>query len=289
MENQIDNRIQSPVENQTNKGGKGKTVLIVILIVLLLGALGYIAYDKFLVKETTEPEKTEKKVEKSKENLDNIAVTLLEKINNYELDLLDVYGNNLTVSSIPTNEQLDTMYFYLAEKNNNDMETLKMTKTVVDDYFNSVYGITPTEYPNIVCKLDNVIEYIYDNTKQEYVFNHNVVAHAHGGYSKKSLTQMVTNIKNENGNYVIDVVKLYAGSMLDTSAGHYYSDGQCNNVLAEFDQFFGADTTGEYDTASAISYFQSNEDKYKNNKPQYRYTFKKDNNNYSLVSYEVIK
>lgn len=267
----------------------GKTVLIVILLLAVIGLGGYITYDKVIMKETKGPEKTEKKVEKTKENLDEIATTLLNKINNYKLDLLDIYGNNIIVNSVPTKEQLDTMYFYLAEKNNNDTETLNMTKSVVDDYFNNVYGVTPTEYPNIVCKLDNVIEYTYDNSKQAYIFNNDVVAHAHGGYGNNSLTQIVTNIKNDNGNYVVDIAKLYAGSMLDTAAGHYYSDGQCTKMLTEFDQFYGADTTGDYDTASAINYFQNNKDKYKNNKPQYRYTFKKDNNNYYLVNYEIIK
>ena len=282
--NQLGNEIQSP------KKSMGKTILIIILLLALLGALGYIAYDKVMVKESKESVKTEKKKEEVKEeNLDEVATVLLNKINNYKLDLLDVYGNNITVSSIPTIEQLDTMYFYLVEKNSNNAETLNMTKSVVDDYFNSVYGITPTEYPNITCKVDGVIEYIFDNSKQAYVFNDKVVAHAHGGYGNKSLTQLVTNIKKDNDIYVIDVAKLFAGSMLDTAAGHYYSDGQCTKILTEFDQFFGADTTGEYDTSSAINYFQSNKDKYKNNKPQYRYTFKKDNDNYILVKYEILK
>ena len=271
------------------KSSKGLIVVIIILSLLVLVLGGYIVYDKFFSYETEDSVETEKEVQESKENLDEIATTLLNKVNNYKLDLLDVYGNNIIVSSVPTRVQLDTMYFYLVRKNNNDVENLNMTKDVVDNYFKDVYGITPSEYPNIVCKLDNVIEYIYDNSKQAYVFNNDFVDHAHGGYGNNSIAQIVTGIKKENNNYVLEVAKLYAGSMLEMTAGHYYSDGTCNNVLTEFDQFFGEDTTGEYDYNSAINYFKNNKEKYNNVKPQYRYTFKKENGNYYIVNYEIIK
>lgn len=60
-----------------NKKSTGKTVAIVILIILLLRALGYTAYDKVIIKETEEPEKTEKKVETTKEEV-STTITFLE-------------------------------------------------------------------------------------------------------------------------------------------------------------------------------------------------------------------
>lgn len=276
------------------KKSKGKNILIVILVILLLGTSGYIIYDKFLNKEKQkEPVKTEKKEDaKPEENLEQISAVLEKKINDYNMDQLDVYEKSTSFSEMPTNEQLITMLYYFWDKDQskNLSEDLNLTKAEVDNYFETVFGIIPTSYPDIICFLDNKPLYKYDTSKGEYVAykEGNIPVHGHGGDYVKAVNDIITNITKENDNYILTLTKLYVAPMTSGASGHYYSDATYKTMLSDFDQFID-ENSGEGNDALASNYFINNKEKFTNLKPQYKYIFKKDNNEYYLKSYEIIK
>ena len=280
-------------ENTNVKKGKGKNILIAILVILLLGTSGYIVYDKFLSKE--EKEVTVKEVEKEEikeENLNDVSIILEKKINDYEIDLLDFYEKTATFSGTPTNEQLEAMLYYYWKKDatKNFSEDLNLTKTEVDNYFEEVYGVTPTSYPDIICNIDNKPFYKYDSSKDAYVAykEGEIPVHGHGMNYIKSINDIVVSINKNKDDYVLTLTKLYNAPMISNKAGHYYSDATYKTIISDFDQFIDKNS-GQGNDELASNYFISNKDKYMTLKLQYKYTFKKDNNHYYLTGYEVIK
>lgn len=280
-------------ENINSKKSNGKNAIIVILVILLLCAVGYIVYDKVLTKKEEAPVKTEKKEEvKPEENLDEISAVLEKKISDYNIDQLDVYEKKATFNGTPTNEQLMAMLYYFWDKdtNKNLSEDLNLTKTEVDNYFKEIYGIAPTSYPDIICVLDNKPLYKYDSNKSGYVAykEGNIPTHGHGSDYVKVINKIIAGITKENDDYVLTLTKLYAAPMTSGASGHYYSDATYKSIINDFDQFIDKNS-GQGNDDLASDYFINNKDKFKNLKPQYKYTFKKDNNDYYLAGYEVIK
>lgn len=258
---------------------KGKNIII-LLVLIILGLGGFIVYDKVINKETPKPVKTYEKKE-VKEDLDEIAGTLFNKINKYNIDQFDAYEENMTFTENPNNNQMVTMlYNYWIDQNKEEV-----SKEEVDNYFKEIYGITLNNYPDIMCKVDSTALFKYDSNNQKYVPNQQHLGH--DSDSVKSLGQIVTDIKKENDNYILTLAKLYAGSMMDETAVHYYSDGRNSNTITVLDQFINSDTT-EGNDAKALEYFTNHKEDFKDLKPKYKYTFKKENDDYYLIAYEVL-
>ncbi len=260
---------------------KKKDILVGILLIIILILSGVLLFLVLTKEEKTEKKTIENKVTEQKEDFSNISSTLLNIIDNYKIDILDLYGTDIVISTIPTNEQLNAMKYSLSQ--NGTSEIPSIPKSIVDDYFKTVYNVTPSQYPDIICKVDNKTIYSYDKDKQEYVTANE---HSHNEYLIEALSKTVTNIIKENNTYIVDVAKIYEGNIEDASIGQFYSDGTYKNVLKDYEQFFDGEN---YDETGAINYFNNNKDKAKNFKPQYRYTFKKTGDNYYITKYQVIK
>ena len=272
-------------QNENLKKGKGTIIVIIILVLLVLGLGGYIVYDKLLTKESTEtnePEKTEK-VEAPKEDLNAIANTLFEKEEKYKLyEFGSRYENNmdnLTITNQLNNVQLHTLSIYFLSNN------LTVTKSNIDNYMKDLYNIQLTNYPEIpLCGA------IFDTSKNEYVIN----PIAHDAMENKPLISKVANIEKNGDNYVLTITRVYEPAMglIETPEQEYYADAQFTTKINELHQFTNKSEIGEVlktDKEKAKQYYEQNYEQFKNLRPQYRYTFAKDNNNYYLVSYEVIK
>ena len=77
-------------DNFKVKPKKKKPILLILLILIILGLSGYIIYDKVLTKETKKTEETKKvKEEVKKEDLDEVAKKLVNKIDKYYVDFYD--------------------------------------------------------------------------------------------------------------------------------------------------------------------------------------------------------
>ena len=282
---------------------KSLKAMLIILLLAVLGLGGYIVYDKFLskelnkteVKQETKKEVKEetKKEESQKEDLDAVANILVNKINTYNINQLEAIDKNLQFSNSPTNEQLITMeyyYIYKSKSNNTYDENYLATKEEVDKYFKSVYNIQLNEYPNIVDWNDNQIDYVYDNNSQKYLHYVNPITDTFNHYNlfpADSITEIVTDINKNKDIYSITLAKIYTCGPNVLNGEHITSDALHKTVLPEFDQFIKSDI--DCDEEAAANYFKANKDKYKTQKPQYKYTFKKENNDYYLISFETIK
>ena len=275
-------------QNENLKKGKGTIIVIIILVLLVLGLGGYIVYDKLLTKESTEtnePEKTEK-VEAPKEDLNAIANSLFEKSEKYKLYIFGNVENlnNLTVTNELSEAQIETLYFYFLLNN------ITINKTNVDNYLKDLYNIQLTNYPDIIFGGLTMPLATFDKTKNDYVEN-NV---PHDAMENKPLISKVANIEKNGDNYVLTITRVYEPAMglIETPEQEYYADAQFTTKINELHQFTNKSEIGEVlktDKEKAKQYYEQNYDQFKNLKPQYKYTFAKDNNNYYLVSYEVIK
>lgn len=275
-------------QNENLKKGKGTIIVIIILVLLVLGLGGYIVYDKLLTKESTEtnePEKTEK-VEAPKEDLNAIANSLFEKSEKYKLYIFGNVENlnNLTVTNELSEAQIKTLYFYFLLNN------ITINKTNVDNYLKDLYNIQLTNYPDIIFGGLTMPLATFDKTKNDYVEN-NV---PHDAMENKPLISKVANIEKNGDNYVLTITRVYEPAMglIETPEQEYYADAQFTTKINELHQFTNKSEIGEVlktDKEKAKQYYEQNYDQFKNLKPQYKYTFAKDNNNYYLVSYEVIK
>lgn len=274
------------MENQfeSSKKGKGTMVVIIALVLLVLGLSGYIVYDKMLTKESTEtkePAKAEK-VEAPNEDLNEIANSLFEKTENYKLYILGNFANsnNLTVTNQMNEAQIYALSMYFLLNN------MTVTKAGVDSYMKELYNIQLSNYPDIpLCGAK------FDTSKNEYVISE----FAHDAMENKPLISKVASIEKNNNNYVLTVTRLYQpsqGVSYSTPENAFYTDAQFTTKIDELNQFTKTDSLGNWDKADvegAKNYYEQNYEQFKNLKPQYKYTFAKDNNNYYLVSYELVK
>ena len=270
-------------QNENLKKGKITIIVIIILVLLVLGLGGYIIYDKMFTKENTEtkePAKTEK-VEAPKEDLNAIANTLFEKTEKYKLYILGNFANsnNLTVTNQMNEAQIYALSMYYLLNN------ITVTKASIDSYMKDLYNIQLSNYPEIpLCGAK------FDTSKKEYVISE----FAHDAMENKPLISKVANIEKNGDNYVLTITRVYEPAMglIETPEQEYYADAQFTTKINELHQFTNKSEIGEVlktDKEKAKQYYEQNYDQFKNLKPQYKYTFAKDNNNYYLVNYEVIK
>ena len=264
---------------------KGMVFAIIILILLVLGLSGFIVYDKVINKE--KPEHNVKITEETKaieENLDETAQMLIDKLEKYYVDYYDK-DEKMDFASADDKDLIKGAYAYKQD------DTL--TKEKVDDYYNNLFGKKLTNYPDFNCWANDGILYKYNYDKNEY---EREGLHGHGGLcTSKSSFIKYNNIEKNEDTYTITVTKVYepADGMCQSSEENaFYADYKYTVKIDELSSFTKTDAYGNIDKADIIGakdYYNQNYDKFKNIKPQYKYTFKKSNDNYYLVSYETIK
>ena len=282
----MDNQFEIQQKNQ--KSGKGLIVLVIILVLLVLGLGGYIVYDKMLTKEsigTKEPETEEKKVEE-KENLDEIADILVSKLSKYHVTYYDD-KEKVVFADLSDNDKMLGIYFNL-----NVSESF--TKALVDDYFNNLFGVELSNYPDLNCWNKDGLLYKYNASTGEYEKQQNHPGHGgQEGHNDAGIIKY-NNIEKVDGKYVITVTKVFWPNLRD-SDGYYYADYNystkidgLNNFVKYNDAIKQNEEVSDSDKEAVKKYYDENYEQFKNIKPQYKYTFTKSNNDYYLVKYEFI-
>lgn len=274
---------------------KGLIIIVVILSILVLSLGGYIVYDKVMNKDndsSSEYKKSNKK-EPSKENMEYVASILLEKLDKYYVDYYDS-KDSVDFSKLSDDEKMLGVFVYA-----NGLDNL--SKTVVDDYYNNLFGETLTKYPDLNCWVGDGVFAKYNSNTLKYegvkakMADGTEIDHAHGILSAAhSLIMKYNNIVKEGDNYIITVTKVYSpaqGIDLQSPENAFYADAKYTVKLDALTQFIKFDNTGLFviDGAGVKSFYEQNYSQFKNLKPQYKYTFKKKNNDYYLVNYEIIR
>lgn len=279
------------------KKSTGKTVVIVILVLLVLGLGGYIVYDKFVAskEETKEEQKAQQKTETANEDLEAVATTLVNKLDKYYVDSYDNLGK-ADFTQMSNQDKMLSAFLYGNVPN--------LSKSTVDDYFKNLFGITLKEYPNLNCWANDGVYAKYNTTTGEYELqtiktsDGDEVDHAHGGPCiLKSNIIKYNNIEKIGDNYVVTVTKVFGpaqGLCEGTPENAFYADYKYTVKIPELTQFAKTNSEGVWDSSTADlngakQYYEQNYNQFKDLKPQYKYTFKKGNKDYYLISFETIK
>lgn len=273
------------------KKGKGLIVTLIILIMVVLGLGGYIIYDKVL-NNKPEPKNT-KKIKTPKENLDKVAQILVKKLDKY---YVDYYDKQEMVDFVNADDSDLILGAFVYGNNSN------LTKAIVDDYYGNLFGKTITEYPDLYCWAKDGIYSKYNKAINEYeiqpvkTVTGEEIGHNHSGFfAAHSILIKANKIEKKENNYIITVTKIYApvqGMDVESPENAFYADTNYTVKLKELDKFTKSGSNGIWedpDKQGAIEYYEKHYNEFKNKTPQFKYTFKKDNENYYLQKYELKK
>ncbi len=274
------------------KNNKGLIVTIIFLILLVLGLGGFIAYDKITNKPEKPKTKEIKKEPTNKENLNEVAKLLINKLDKY---YVDYYDRQEQVNFENTSDKDLILGAFIYGNNSN------LTKAIVDEYYHNLFGRTLTEYPDLNCWANDGIYAKYNSAIGEYEIqsiktpNGDEISHAHGGPNiVHSLFIKENKIEKEEDNYIITVTKIYgpAQGLIETPEAAFYADAKYQVKINELTPFIRKDSNGILLTdnfTEAINYYNQNYDTFKTLMPMYKYTFKKTNNDFYLTNFETIK
>ena len=273
-----------------NKDNKLK-IIIIILLIIIVGLLSYIALTK---KESTNKAKQKEAIiqPKKEENLDEISNKLIEKIDKYYIDYYDNL-NNIDFTKIKSEDLIDGAYHYSISSNQ------IFTKSLVDEYYENLFNIKLNDYPDVECFAGDGLLYSYDKVKEEYKEECGInegICHGHGGIGyHKPLIIEKQNIEKNDNEYVLTTTKVFGLDERD-SDGYFYSDSTYQNKLEKLSTFidnvkneYGAIEQNKINTEEINNYYKDNYQEFKNIKPYYKYTFEKENNDYYLTQFEIIK
>lgn len=292
---------EKEVVKETKKG-KGKTITIIILILLVLGMGGYIAYDKYFSKELNHDKEIKGEKEEEKNQLENLDIssnqvkTAMDSFNKIFITESELYDNNgYSIDSITNNDLVgsaiklvDDKYFVSACEYDKEREAITM------DYLNerlSNYFINKTIDMNNIKRIDNEVSYSiaqYEIPNLKYGSGVGIIIE---GDSIK-LVSTCGNIFSANPYIERKIVKaeedneylyVYEKQAFAKYNGKEDSD---NGYLVDYYKDYQKKEKVESDIESAeSSEVKPNFDLYNT----YKYTFKKQDNKYFFIRFELDK
>ena len=246
---------------------KIKNMLIIILSIAVLGLSCYLIYDKTISKD---------KKDNIVENEEDVKKELIDIIKKYKLDALPNEEKDTKFTDVPTNGQLYLAYSYNVGIQNDSYEDMDMTvnKNAMDEYFKTVYGVTPTKYKNILCLVEDEVLVYFKEKSNNFVPNENHPGH--GYYGAGFLDYYITDYKKEDNKYIISILFMDANLM----------DGYVVN--GEADTNFDDRLLDDGANDKIIEYFRNHIEDYKNVQ-KFQYTFTKEDNHFYLTAYKTKK
>lgn len=260
-------------------------VLSIILIILLLVVL--IPKPKKEKKSEEKPTEVKKQAPTPKEDLNVVTNELIAKIENFYLDYYSKY-EEIDFESAGTSDTLLAAYAYSLKKNDGIFN-----KELVDKYYKELFNITLNEHEDLKCYVGDGILYKFDTQKNDYIEDCGTIeelCHSHGGLMlNEPLFIKDKEITKENDEYTLSVNKIYGLNIVD-SDGYFYSDNEYKNRINELDSFLdntknevGMPDINKINIEEVKKYYNDNYEILKEKLPIYKYTFKKENNNFYLV------
>lgn len=236
-----------------------KNIIIGIFATVVLGLSCYFIYNKYSDKDNND--------NKIVENDKKVQDDLINIIKENGLDALAYEEKDIAFTDKPSNSQLylAALYFEKINKGKNYV----FTREELDDYYEKLYGVKPSSYPNIECQTDKEDLYIYKENK--YFVNENHPGH--GYYGPGFIDSYITEYLNNDNDYTISILFLHGNEM----------DGYSVNE----DNLFNEENIGDYSDKTLINYFQENISKFMNT-VKYQFTFTKSNGRYILKSFKKV-
>lgn len=251
---------------------KNNKILIIVLTIILLTMIGLTAY-KFLVYD----KKNDNNSVNDNTNTEEITKVSNKLIERFEYLYYDVisesditYLDNYNANNIPNDILFDIVYKYLKVEEYDKWLKVGFTKNDIENAITKLLGntfdkskIVYKEYlGNSLCSLNwNEEKNIYEN------------ANGCGGQVNSNVKYKIQNTRLSNNILEIDVKMLNSKNEINEDTGEpiktiYYSDGNRNNII-------GTNENLEV---------EANIDDLLNKSELYRFTFKKDNDNYYFES-----
>ena len=230
-------------EKKKSKLGLG--ILIGLLIAVIIGLTGFIVYDKVLLSDDGNQQ-----IENSVQNDNNeseqskeVTVTLTSVEQENLLSKIDTYNKYIgltknypisDVNNLDNNLKIDFLYMqtldsYAENFTENDL------KATANNYFYSGFTF---DNENIICSIDNEIEYMYNSSTGDYIYNEEYI-HGHEGPNlNRSKSYYVGGTYNETTKlYTFNIKVLYAdicAGICEPTKG-YYSDNKLSNLVYRVD------------------------------------------------------
>lgn len=219
-----------------------------------------------------------------------VTQKLLEKINNYDLNYFSKYED---IDFTTDNDEKILLVIYAYSLNKNEG---KFNKELVDKYYKEVFNITLDAHPDLKCYAGDGILYKFDTRKNDYVEdcgNIDELCHSHGGLVINSPLFITSKeITKEENEYILSVNQIYGLNVVD-SDGYFYSDNEYKNKISDLDSFIdntkndvGMPDISKVNLEEIKKYYNDNYEKYKDNLPIYKYTFKKENDEFYLTKFK---
>ncbi len=204
----------------------------------------------------------------------------LNLMTNYKLEYMDI--NNATINNI--NELSNNFKLQLALNGIESTDEEDVAKYLTDIFGNDI----DIEFTDVT---DNdTIVYKYENNK----FNLN------SEYNNKDIIMSdhidVTDFKNSNDIYELTITKIFY-NMQDGNLKNGFFGSYENALLSKNNNYnldnalFTLELTENLDENKKLieNYYNEHKDELKEKLTKYKYTFKKQDNNYILIKYEVLK
>lgn len=258
--------------------GKGKNIVIVILVLAIIGLVGYIVYNKYFIKEETP--KTKSEVKEEKEDLDEVADILMDKLDKslaWEFVMVKEFPNILVFD----NNMIDDKVLNAAIGSVWSNTTSSAKSSDLDNIFN-VYNIKNLNHKDVNCFNNDGVLYKYNDTTKEYTFAENHPGH--GGMEVYGPDYVkLNNIEKQNDEYSIIVTTIYANIK-----DHQFisADAKGTIKIVDFDSYLNEN--GEVNINQLINDYENTFESRKTDYPKYKFTFKKDKDDYYLTKYEVV-
>ena len=247
----------------TKQKSKTKLILIISVTVVTL-LLGYIAIDK--INDSINKNKTEPK---AKENLEEVAIELMEFIEQKNLDSLDVFGKN-ELLRVAINDVCSGVHEC-------KIVDAKEVSNYVKEVFNKEIPLT-----DIMCEYNDGVLYSYDSNTTTY----NYTNHTHDPVNTYPIYTKLNTIKKKDNKYILTLNKLYY-----SSKSEYITTDPLgiNSIYIFTDYDMPSDKGPVLDMTKLTLDYDSNFTKLKDRGNKYRYTFSKKDKKYYLEKYENIQ
>jgi len=201
------------------------------------------------------------------------STALISLIKKYNLLDLRNSTSKVTFDNVVTNDMLYAMFYYVVDQDDSfskhweDETSYTFKKNVADEYFKNVFGFTPKTYNDLVCNVDDEVLVYFD--KNTGTFTYNDEHPGHGGELSGFIDYKIVDSKKDGETYTIDALFL-RGNIAD---GYYVNDDEFNMAFTDVDE------------EEELSLYKKEFKKIDPSKyTKYSFEFKKDNNDFILVS-----
>lgn len=264
---------------------KNNNFVIVMIVAFLYVVISLLIYNFFFLDYNMQDEKKESLfVDVIDENTIN---DMLEIINKNNLYILGTYEKDIdNINALESNEKVNIAYKTLVTHDYNNISS-----SSISEFFKNAFSATIYWNKNdIYCDCGNIL-YLYDKELDSYIYNENHLGH--GLLNIMPYYTKVLNVKKKNDLYVITVNYIWNNNTdyfgyTNTGYSSYQDALNMNNSLFEIE--VSDDLSLDVSINSfAVEEIEKNFDLYKEKLHKYIYTFKKENDNYLLVSFKYEK